>query len=140
MRSSFRPTPRVATYQSPTAITACSRSFLRADRPSERFFEIFVQSSRKPRNALATAVPNTAMLARSCLERMRNGTETAMNRTIPPMVGVPAFTACPAGPSSRMCWPNSRARSHQMNFGERKTQMSSEAVPAMSTSPMARGP
>ena len=55
---------------------------------------------------------------------------------IPPIVGVPAFSWWPAGPSGRMFWPNSRSRRNSMNFGERKTQMSSEAVPAMSTCPM----
>ena len=46
----------------------------------------------------------------------------------------------PSGPSSRMNWPNSRARRKAMNFGDRKMQMSSEAVPAMRTSPINRPP
>src|SRR3954464_6035886 len=54
---------------------------------------------------------------------------------IPPMVGVPALAWWPSGPSSRMFWPNSRARRNAMNFGDRKTQISSEAVPAIRTSP-----
>src|SRR5436190_24096210 len=54
---------------------------------------------------------------------------------IPPMVGVPALAWWPSGPSSRMFWPNSRARKKAMNFGERKMQISSEAVPAIRTSP-----
>ena len=57
---------------------------------------------------------------------------------IPPIVGVPALTWCLAGPSSRMNWPNSRCCRKAMNFGDRKMQMSSAAVPAMRTSPMAR--
>src|SRR4029079_19217079 len=55
---------------------------------------------------------------------------------MPPIVGVPAFAWCPSGPSSRMFWPNSRARRKEMNLGDRNTQMSSEAVPAIRTSPM----
>ena len=55
---------------------------------------------------------------------------------IPPIVGVPAFAWWPSGPSSRMLWPNSRSRRNAMNFGDRKTQISSEAVPAIRTSPM----
>ena len=47
----------------------------------------------------------------------------------PPIVGVPAFWWCPSGPSSRMCWPNSRSRRNSMNFGLRNRQMSSAAVP-----------
>src|SRR3954451_24750703 len=54
---------------------------------------------------------------------------------IPPMVGVPALAWWPSGPSSRMFWPNSRARRNAMNFGDRNTQISSEAVPAIRTSP-----
>src|SRR3954462_883914 len=57
---------------------------------------------------------------------------------IPPIVGVPALAWWPSGPSSRMFWPNSRARRNSMNFGERKMQMSSEAVPAIRTSPTGR--
>src|SRR3954447_16055353 len=55
---------------------------------------------------------------------------------IPPIVGVPAFSWCPSGPSGRMFWPNSRSRRNAMNFGDRKMQMSRAAVPAMSTCPM----
>src|SRR4051794_41733728 len=54
---------------------------------------------------------------------------------IPPMVGVPALEWWPSGPSSRMLWPNSRSRRNAMNFGDRKMQISSEAVPAIRTSP-----
>src|SRR3954452_17603975 len=55
---------------------------------------------------------------------------------IPPIVGVPALAWCSCGPSSRMFWPNSRSRRNSMNFGERKMQISSEAVAAIRTSPM----
>src|SRR3954467_2952104 len=67
---------------------------------------------------------------------MRNGIETAAKMMIPPIVGVPAFSWWPSGPSSRMNCPNSRARRNAMNFGDRKMQMSSAAVPAMRTSPI----
>ena len=36
------------------------------------------------------------------------GSPIAVKITRPPIVGVPAFRWCSAGPSSRMCWPNSR--------------------------------
>src|SRR3954463_10403936 len=58
---------------------------------------------------------------------------------IPPIVGVPALAWWPSGPSSRMFCPNSRTRRNEMNLGERKTQMSSAAVPPMRTSPMELG-
>src|SRR5262245_11632628 len=60
----------------------------------------------------------------------------AVKMMIPPIVGVPALAWCSCGPSSRICWPNSRARRNSMNLGDRKTQISSDAVPAISTSPM----
>ena len=55
---------------------------------------------------------------------------------IPPIVGVPALMWWPWGPSSRMNWPNSRWRKKAMNFGDRKMQISSAAVPAIRTSPI----
>src|SRR5918997_3796028 len=55
---------------------------------------------------------------------------------MPPIVGVPALAWCSCGPSSRICWPNSRSRRNSMNLGDRKTQISSDAVPAIRTSPM----
>ena len=55
----------------------------------------------------------------------------------PPIVGVPALAWCSCGPSSRMCWPNSRTRRYSMNFGPRKMQISIEAIPAIRISPMA---
>src|SRR3954471_7957573 len=66
----------------------------------------------------------------------RNGTAIAVKMMIPPIVGVPALAWCSCGPSSRICWPNSRSRRKSMNLGERKMQMSSDAVPAIRTSPM----
>src|SRR3954452_17973522 len=71
---------------------------------------------------------------------MRNGTETAGTMMIPPIVGVPALTRCLAGTSSRMNCPNSRCCRKAMNFGDRNMQISRAAVPAMSTSPIARLP
>ena len=67
---------------------------------------------------------------------MRNGIETAVKMMIPPIVGVPAFAWCPSGPALRICWPNSRARMNAMNFGLRKMQMSSEAIPAIRIRPI----
>src|SRR3954470_18746990 len=55
---------------------------------------------------------------------------------IPPIVGVPALEWCPSGPSSRMFWPNSLTRRKEMNCGDRKTQMSSAAVPPIRISPI----
>src|SRR5215212_6938682 len=62
-----------------------------------------------------------------------------MKMMIPPIVGVPAFSWWPSGPSSRMFWPNSRTRRKSMNLGLRKMQMSSAAVPPMRISPMSGG-
>src|SRR5215211_5360409 len=55
----------------------------------------------------------------------------------PPIVGVPALAWCSCGPSSRMCWQNSRTRRNSMNLGPRKMQISIAAMPAIRTSPIA---
>ena len=104
---SLRPTTWVATAHRPIAITSWQASFVRAERPSERALTIFSQSSANPIKAHPNAVPNTARLAASRLERIRYGIPIAVKITRPPIVGVPAFVWCSAGPSSRMCWPNS---------------------------------
>ena len=74
--------------------------------------------------------------------RSRSGSGTGprprAKMMIPPIVGVPAFAWWPSGPSSRMCWPNSRSRRNSMNFGLRKMQISSEAVPAIRIAPIRR--
>ena len=56
---------------------------------------------------MASAVPSTQRLAARYSDRIRNGTQTARKIASPPIVGVPALPWWPAGPSSRMCWPNS---------------------------------
>src|SRR5688500_1825450 len=137
-RVSLRPTTSRATSHSPIAIRNWSASFVRADRPSDRAFTIFSQSSANPIPAEASAVPNTAMLAASRSDRIRYGTPIAVNTIRPPIVGVPAFTWCSAGPSSRMCWPNSRSRRNWMYLGPRKIEISSEASPAIRISPITR--
>src|SRR3954466_1141826 len=81
------------------------------------------------------AAPKTPIARQSRSVSSRKGTEIAVKMMIPPIVGVPALAWWPSGPSSRMFCPNSRARRNAMNFGERNTQISSEAVPAISTSP-----
>ena len=80
-------------------------------------------------------MPKTPIARQSRSVSSRNGTAIAVKMMIPPMVGVPALAWWPSGPSSRMLCPNSRARRNEMNFGDRKMQMSSEAVPAIRTSP-----
>src|SRR3954469_7066500 len=64
----------------------------------------------------------------------------AVKMMIPPIVGVPALAWWPSGPSSRMFCPNSRARRNAMNFGDRKTQISSEGVPAIRPPPPPQPP
>src|SRR4051794_15969715 len=95
-----------------------------------------MKSSAKPSTAAPSATPNTARLCVSRGPRTRYGTAIAMKMISPPIVGVPALAWCSCGPSSRICWPNSRSRRNSMNFGDRKTQISSDAVPAISTSPI----
>ena len=75
------------------------------------------------------------MLAALYSDRIRNGTHTARKTAMPPIVGVPALPACAAGPSSRMCWPNSLSRRYSMKRGPRNMQMSREAEPPMTISP-----
>jgi hypothetical protein len=89
----------------------------------------------KPSSAQPTSAPKTPTDRQSYSDRIRNGIAIEKTMMIPPIVGVPALTWCLAGPSSRMNWPNSRCCRNAMNFGDRKMQMSSAAVPAMRTSP-----
>src|SRR3954451_14972202 len=77
------------------------------------------------------------MLCASRSERTRKGTQIEAKTISPPIVGVPALVWCSCGPSSRMCWPNSRTRSNSMNLGPRKMQISIAAMPAIRTSPIA---
>src|SRR3954453_15615207 len=83
------------------------------------------------------ATPKTARLWASRSERTRNGTQIEAKTIRPPIVGVPALVWCSCGPSSRMCWPNSRTRRNSMNLGPRKMQISIAAMPAIRTSPIA---
>ena len=131
---------RVATSHSPTEITTVAMSFVRARSPSERRLTIFVKSSAKPSSAQASATPNTPTARGVNSVSSRNGTAIAVKMMIPPIVGVPALAWCSCGPSSRMCWPNSRSRRNEMNFGDRKMHMSRDAVPAIRTSPISRRP
>ena len=84
---------------------------------------------------MASIVPSSATLAARYSDRIRNGTSTASSSTRPPIVGVPALPAWPAGPSSRMCWPNSLTRRNSMNRGPRNMQMSREPTPPIRISP-----
>ena len=68
-------------------------------------------------------------------ESTRYGIAIAVKMISPPIVGVPAFSWCSSGPSSRMCWPNSFRRRYSMNFGPRKMQISIAAMPAIRISP-----
>ncbi len=65
---------------------------------------------------------------------------TASKMMMPPIVGVPAFCRCASGPSSRMCWPNSRLRRNSMNFGLRNMQISSAPVPPKRIRPISAFP
>src|SRR4051794_9290408 len=76
------------------------------------------------------------MLWASRSERTRKGTQIEAKTISPPIVGVPAFVWCSCGPSSRMCWPNSRTRRNSMNLGPRKMQINIAAIPAIRTSPI----
>ncbi len=51
----------------------------------------------------------------------------------PPIVGVPCLTWCPAGPSSRMCWPNSLRRRNSMNLGPARIEIAIAKIPAART-------
>ena len=109
----------VATHHRPSEIAIVTTSFVRARSPSERRLTIFVQSSANPSSAHANAPPNTPIDCASRVERIRNGIANAITMMIPPIVGVPALVLWPAGPSSRMFWPNSRRRRNSMNLGLR---------------------
>src|SRR3954453_2550090 len=135
---SGRSAQRVATSHKPIEIAIVAISFVRPRSPSDRRRMILVQSSAKPSSAHASATPNTPIARGVNSVSSRNGTAIAVKMMIPPMVGVPALAWCSCGPSSRICCPNSFSRRKEMNLGDRKMQMSSEAVPAIRTSPMGR--
>src|SRR3954452_23241183 len=135
LSSESRCTALVATSHSPIEITAWTASLRFPLTPSERRCVIFVQSSMKPSSPQASIVPKTARLAGVRSPRIRYGTATDTIMIRPPIVGVPALPWWPAGPSSRICWPNSLSRRYSMNFGPRNMQRSSEAMPAMRISP-----
>ena len=69
-------------------------------------------------------------------ERKRNGTTADAMMRRPPIVGVPCFTTCVAGPSARICWPRFRARSSSMNFGPITTAATIAIRPAIRTGTM----
>src|SRR3954454_21346415 len=96
-----------------------------------------MKSSAKPIPAQPRATPKTVRLWVSRSESTRYGTQIEAKTISPPIVGVPALVWCSCGPSSRMCWPNSRTRRNSMNLGPRKMQISIAAIPAIRTSPIA---
>ena len=49
-----------------------------------------------------------------------------MMMSAPPIVGVPFFVACPAGPSSRISSPSWRSRARRMNQGATMKVISSD--------------
>ena len=51
----------------------------------------------------------------------------------PPIVGVPCFTTCAAGPSARICWPRFLVRRTSMNFGPITTAATIASRPAIRT-------
>ena len=50
--------------------------------------------------------------------------------SVPPMVGVPAFTEWAAGPSERIDWPICRRMSRRMSVGPRRSDRLSAVRPA----------
>ena len=64
--------------------------------------------------------------------------ETMISR--PPIVGVPCLTWWSAGPSSRMCWPNSFRRMKSMNFGPARIEIAIAKMPAARTRSTRREP
>ncbi len=71
----------------------------------------------KPMKALPSAAIITVMDATEKRLKMTNGMTTANQMRTPPIVGVPSLVLWPAGPSSRMFWPNSLRRSQRMKAG-----------------------
>src|SRR5579885_2136476 len=59
--------------------------------------------------------------------------------TRPPIVGVPCFSRCRFGPSSRICWPNSLRRRKAMNVGPLRIAMIIATSAATSTLVMSAG-
>ncbi len=70
------------------------------------------------------------------LERTRKGTIAEARMRRPPIVGVPCFTTCVAGPSARICWPRLRVRRSSMNLGPITTAATIAIRPAIRTGTM----
>ena len=107
----------------------------RPDRPSDRFFTIFMKSSTKPIAPHASVVNSTSIASVERLDRMMNGSAVATMISRPPIVGVPCFSACPSGmsPGGRTNWPTSFARSQAMNLGPRNMSSVAAEMAEMST-------
>ena len=137
---SGRPAFWVATHHSQTEMAIVTISLVRAAQAQRAALDdlgVVVGEARaaRRRSPCRTTPDRPPVVVRSCIS---TGTENAAKMMIPPIVGVPALTWWPSGPSSRMCWPNSRSRSDSMNRGDRNMQISSAAVPPMRTSPIRR--
>ena len=120
----------VATYQSAIAMRSWMHSFIRAGdaerAPVRDLHPVVGEAERRARQ-------HGADHRRASRCRTGRGSGTAPRRATmisrPPIVGVPALAAWPTGPSSRICWPNSRSLRNSMNFGPRNMQMNRRAHP-----------
>jgi hypothetical protein len=89
-----------------TETIAVPRNFCDLDNPSDRRRRTFKKSSRNPTTPNPTAAnrsANPAGVKRWNVKRdARKPATSPIRITIPPMVGVPIFSRCVCGPSSRI--------------------------------------
>ena len=104
-----------------TDTTAVPKNFWNFERPSERSLRTFRKSSRKPTIANPTAANSKARPAGVRCWKVNRDARTPTNKpitmTMPPIVGVPIFSMCVCGPSSRIRCPQPHTRNALIAMG-----------------------
>ena len=114
-------------------------SFVRARRPERAALDelrvVVGEAEQRARDRGAEDAHRAPFVVRSGSGRRPRPRGTGSGR---PSSACPPSGGGPRDPSSRMCWPNSRARRNSMNLGLRKMQISSAAVPPKRMRPIQR--
>jgi len=82
----------------------------------------------RPWPSVTSTATHTYQSCRSASSSVESSREKMMS--VPPMVGVPAFTEWAAGPSERIDWPICRRMSRRMSVGPRRSDRLSAVRPA----------
>ena len=124
----------------PNPASDSQKYFCLAGRPFGFLCLILMKSSAKPtapKASVTSSANQTKRLVRSAHSRV--DTLIAQRISTPPMVGVPVFFRCEAGPSSRTGWPNLKRYSRSIIQGPKANENSS-AVRIPSTARIVRYP